>query len=99
MDKIEYLKELARLTKKLLPEEKPMLKPTMRRSEERTSIKPEDLPIEALRNISSRQKSFIDEFSFIKLEGGTIEVWYAGEYIATWDGSRWNDAKGLNDLW
>ena len=52
-------------------------------------ISPNELPKEALELISSRQKSYIDEFSFYHYSDKHIEAWYAGEHLATWNGKAW----------
>lgn len=46
------------------------------------------LPPEALMLISDRQKTYIDEFSFIEDEG-KITAMYGGEALAIWDGVGW----------
>jgi hypothetical protein len=51
-------------------------------------IKPDQLPVEALKTISSRQKSYIDEFRFYETDHG-IAAWYAGELLAFWNGTKW----------
>jgi hypothetical protein len=56
-------------------------------------IKHTDLPSEAWQAISETQQSYIDEFSFYQTNNG-IEAWYAGEWLATWDGLAWDsDAR------
>jgi hypothetical protein len=48
-----------------------------------------DLPATAWAKISERQKTYIDEFSFYKQKDGSIQAYYAGELVATWDGKSW----------
>jgi hypothetical protein len=48
----------------------------------------QDLPERAKALISDDQKSYIDEFSFY-WEDGVYQAFYAGELLATWNGSGW----------
>jgi hypothetical protein len=52
-------------------------------------VRPEDLPIESLKAISSRQKTYIDEFEFYQQEDGTIVAFYGSDKLATWNGEQW----------
>lgn len=47
------------------------------------------LPKKALKKISKRQRSYIDEFIFLWKSEENIEAWYAGELLAAWNGSEW----------
>jgi len=51
----------------------------------------DDLPKAALRKMSSRQRSYIDEFSFLRAGRGPIEAWYGGQHLASWDGKTWRE--------
>jgi hypothetical protein len=56
---------------------------------ERKKISYKDLPPIALKRISARQRSYIDEFTFYDIGGGHYLAYYAGQPIGTWDGSSW----------
>jgi hypothetical protein len=58
------------------------------RCECRVPISVEELPKEAWDQISARQHTYIDEFSFYKVEN-KIQCWYAGEHLATWENNSW----------
>lgn len=61
-----------------------------------STISHRDLPPAALRKISARQRSYIDEFTFKRVRGGSrIEAWYAGEHLSTWDGRDWQPVEPL----
>lgn len=51
-----------------------------------------DLPKAALRKMSAKQRSYIDEFTFLRASEGSepwIEAWYGGQHLASWDGKSW----------
>jgi hypothetical protein len=48
-----------------------------------------ELPKAALRKMSASQRSYIDEFTFILPGNGTIAAYYAGDYLASWNGKSW----------
>lgn len=61
-----------------------------------STISYRDLPPAAMRKISARQRSYIDEFTFKRVRGGPrIEAWYAGEHLSTWDGRDWQPVEPL----
>jgi hypothetical protein len=51
----------------------------------------ESLPQAAQDGLSDDQKSYIDEFTFIKRKPFTIDAWYAEELLAVWDKTRWRE--------
>src|SRR6266699_3650162 len=53
-----------------------------------------ELPEQAKNLISEEQKSYLDEFSFLQSEDGNIAAWYAGEVLAVWNGSGWQEPYG-----
>ncbi len=59
----------------------------------KAEVSPNDLPIHALEAIGSRQKSFINEFIFYKLDTGEYEAWYDGNHLATWQQEKWMQFK------
>lgn len=54
----------------------------------KTPIHHTDLPKAALRKISKRQRTYIDEFRFFVV-GECILAEYGGDYIGTWSGRKW----------
>jgi hypothetical protein len=71
-------------------------KPGRRRSPLRVTgtISWRQLPKAALRQMSARQRSYIDEFEFKKLPNGIIQAWYGGQHLANWDGKYWMHGYG-----
>jgi hypothetical protein len=47
------------------------------------------LPPKALKAISARQRSYINEFKFTQFKDGRIEASYDGEHMGTWNGKNW----------
>jgi hypothetical protein len=47
------------------------------------------LPKAALAKLSADQRSYIDEFTFIRQPNGHIDGYYANELLASWDGHGW----------
>lgn len=48
-----------------------------------------ELPKDAYKAISPRQRTYLDEFNFRKYSNGLIEAEYAGESVGVWDGKGW----------
>lgn len=59
-------------------------------------IKHTELPTQALKLISKRQRSYIDEFKFFRLENGDILAQYAEEDLAVWNGKEWKEKQAVS---
>ncbi len=57
------------------------------------TITAEELPPAALALMSDEQRSYLDEFEFRQCispaSPDRIEAWYAGQLLATWNGTGW----------
>lgn len=60
-------------------------------------LKVSELPALAFDLISEEQQSYLDEFRFWLMSDGTIQAWYAGEWLTTWNGLQWNSEHHLWD--
>jgi hypothetical protein len=60
--------------------------------ETRLKVDFRDLPTKAKRRMSKDQRSYADEFTFLRAHPrDIIEAWYAGELLAVWDGVDWKE--------